>query len=77
MKWESGCLLALAVLLIGSGAQSASREQPKRATLALDKLELRNVKAEPVTYLGRRAMRLSRTFAVADIFRFFCRYFYC
>jgi hypothetical protein len=59
MKWESGCLLALAVLLIGSGAQSASREQPKRATLALDKLELRNVKAEPVTYLGRRAMRLS------------------
>lgn len=35
-------------------------------SLALDKLELRNVKAEPVTYLGRRAMRITDDAPHAD-----------
>src|SRR5580704_17400526 len=59
MKSESVSLLTLAVLLISSAAQSGGQERQKPATLALDKLELHNVKAEPVTYLGRRAMRVS------------------
>ena len=59
MKSELRYLLALAVLLITSGAQSVTRERPKPATLTLDKLELHNVKAEPVTYLGLRAMRVT------------------
>src|ERR1700730_9141360 len=59
MKSESTYVLTLAVLLISSGAQSAGQGRQKPATLALDKLELHNVKAEPVTYLGRRAMRVS------------------
>jgi hypothetical protein len=59
MKSESTHMFALAVLLISSGAQSGGQERQRPATLALDKLELHNVKAEPVTYLGRRAMRVS------------------
>jgi hypothetical protein len=59
MKSESTYVLTLAVLLISSGAQSGAQDRQKPATLALDKLELHNVKAEPVTYLGRRAMRVS------------------
>ena len=50
---------AFAVLLISAGAQSAGQERQKPVTLALDKLELHNVKAEPVTYLGRAAVRVS------------------
>jgi hypothetical protein len=45
--------------LISSAAQSGVQEGQKQAALALDKLELHNVKAEPVTYLGRRAMRVT------------------
>jgi hypothetical protein len=56
---KSGSTFALAVLLIGLGVQSGDQERQKPATFALDKLELHNVKAEPVTYLGRRAMRVS------------------
>jgi len=52
-------LLALAVLMVSSGQKLASQERQKPAGLALDKLELRNVKAEPVTYLGRSAIRVS------------------
>jgi len=52
-------VFALAVLLVSSGQKLASQERQKPAGLALDKLELRNVKAEPVTYLGRSAMRIS------------------
>src|SRR2546425_10488741 len=59
MKSESTYVFMLAVLLISSGAQSGGQERQKPATLALDKLELHNVKAEPVTYLGRSAMRVS------------------
>jgi hypothetical protein len=59
MKSESVSVFTLAVFLLSSGAPSGSQERPKPATLALDKLELHNVKAEPVTYLGRRAMRVS------------------
>src|SRR5215470_1380816 len=49
---------ALAVLLIGAMA-SGGQEQRKPAALVLDKLELHNVKAEAVTYLGRSAMRVT------------------
>src|SRR4029077_5541480 len=59
MKSESTYMLTLAVLLISSGALSGGQERQKPARLALDKLELHNVKAEPVTYLGRGAMRVS------------------
>jgi hypothetical protein len=59
MKSESTYAFALAVLLISAGAQSGGQERQKPARLALEKLELHNVKAEPVTYLGRAAMRVS------------------
>ena len=59
MKSESAYVFALAVLLTGSGALSGAQEQQKPARLALDKLEPHNVKAEPVAYLGRGAMRVS------------------
>ena len=59
MKSKSTYVFTLAVLLISSGAQSGGQERQKPARLALDKLELHNVKAEPVTYLGRGAMRVS------------------
>src|SRR6266849_8687866 len=59
MKSESSYVFALAGLLISSGAQSGGQERQKAARLALDKLELHNVKAEPVTHLGRGAMRVS------------------
>jgi len=59
MKSESTYMFILAVLLIGSGAQSGGQERQRPASLALDKLELHNVKAQPVTYLGRSAMRVS------------------
>ena len=50
---------ALAVLLVGSQAQSSGQVQQKAAGLLLEKLELHNVKAEPVTYLGRSAVRVT------------------
>jgi hypothetical protein len=59
MKPEWRHVFALAVLLISSAARSAGEERPKPTTLALDKLELHNVKAEPVTYLGRAAVRVT------------------
>jgi hypothetical protein len=45
----------LALLSITSATQSGSQGQQKRAGLGFDKLELHNVKAEPVTYLGHSA----------------------
>jgi hypothetical protein len=59
MKSESTYVFTLAVLLIGSAAQSGGQERQKPVRLAMDKLELHNVKAEPVTYLARGAMRVS------------------
>jgi hypothetical protein len=59
MKSESTYVFTLAVFLISSGALSGGQERQKPAKLALDKLELHNVKAEPVAYLGRGAMRVS------------------
>jgi hypothetical protein len=50
---------ALTVLLVGSRAQSAGQALQKAAGLPLEKLELHNVKAEPVTYLGRSAARVT------------------
>jgi len=58
MKSNLTCVSALAVLLIGAMA-SGGQEQRKPAALVLDKLELHNVKAEAVTYLGRSAMRVT------------------
>jgi len=58
MKSNLTCVSALAVLLIGAMA-SGGQEPRKPAALVLDKLELHNVKAEAVTYLGRSAMRVT------------------
>jgi hypothetical protein len=58
MKSRLPWVFTLTALLIGVGA-SGGQAPPQPARLALDKLELHNVKAEPVTYLGRSAMRVS------------------
>jgi hypothetical protein len=50
---------ALTVLLVGSVTQSADQARQKAVGVALDKLELHNVKAEQVTYLGRGAVRVT------------------
>src|SRR5882724_540319 len=50
---------ALTVLLVGSRAQLAGQVRQKAAGLPLEKLELHNVKAEPVTHLGRSAVRVT------------------
>jgi hypothetical protein len=59
MKSELACGLALTVLLLGLQTQSAGQVQHKAGGLALEKLELRNVKVEQVTYLGRGAVRVT------------------
>ena len=59
MKTKLTYVFALAVLLVSSGAKIRGQQGQKLAGLALDKLELRNVKAEPVTYLGRSAVRVT------------------
>ena len=59
MKTKLTHVFALAALLASSGAKIRGQQGQKLAGLALDKLELRNVKAEPVTYLGRSAVRVS------------------
>ena len=56
-EWMYG--LTWAVLLISSQAQSAGQAPQKAAELRLEKLELHNVKAEPVTHLGRSAVRIT------------------
>src|SRR4030081_612904 len=61
MKSKSTHFFTLAVLLISSGAESAGQERQKPAPLALDKLDLHNVKAEPVLYRDRTAIRVSDT----------------
>ena len=58
MKSKLICAFTLAVLTASSGTQSGGQVR-KVSGLALDKLELHNVKAEPVTYLGRAAMRIT------------------
>jgi hypothetical protein len=50
---------AFAVLIVGSESQSGGQVRQRAVGLALDKLELHNVKVEPVTYLGRAAMRVT------------------
>ena len=59
MKSKLRCASALAVLLVSSPAWSGGQERQKPARIALEKLEIRNVNAEPVTYLGRSAMRVT------------------
>src|ERR1700676_1257542 len=59
MKSELAYAFALAVFLITAGAQSGGQERQKPARLALEKLELHNVKAEPVLYRDRAAVRVS------------------
>ncbi len=51
--------LAWTVLLAGSQTQSAGQVRQKAAGLTLEKLELHNVKGEPVTHLGRSAVRIT------------------
>src|SRR5215472_2941433 len=58
MKSEWISAFAIAVLLVGA-RHSAVRAQQKPSLLGLDKLELHNVKAEPVSYLGRPAVRVT------------------
>jgi len=53
------CACAFCVLSLGLGTDSAAQARQKAAGLALDKLEVHNVKAEPVTYKGRAAMRVT------------------
>jgi hypothetical protein len=59
MKSELMCAFALAVLSARPGACLSGQVRQKASGLVLDKLELHNVKAEPVTYLGRAAMRIT------------------
>ncbi len=59
MKSEWMCAFALAVLLVSLETQSGGQARQKAPGLVLDKLELHNVKAEQVTYLGRAAMRVT------------------
>jgi hypothetical protein len=59
MKSRLMCACGFAALLVGSGGQSVSQVRQKTFPLVLDKLELHNVKAEPVTYLGRAAVRIT------------------
>lgn len=40
---------------------SPGRPTPRTDALAIDKFELRNVRAEPVTYIGREAIRITDT----------------
>lgn len=52
-------MVALTVLLASSQAQSAGQAGQNAVGIALNKLELQNVKAEAVTYLGRGAVRIT------------------
>lgn len=58
MKSEWISTFAIGVLLV-SATPSPVQAQQKPLSLAFDKLELRNVKAEPVTYQGRAAVRVT------------------
>jgi hypothetical protein len=50
---------ALGVVLVGSQSQSTGQARQKAGMLPLEKLELHNVKAEPASYLGRGAVRVT------------------
>lgn len=53
------CGFAFCVLSLGLGTGSAGQARQKASGLALDKLEVHNVKAEPATYQGRAAVRVT------------------
>lgn len=59
MKPGLMCAFAFCVLSVALGTDSAGQARQKASGLALDKLEVHNVKAEPVTYQGRAAMRVT------------------
>ncbi len=59
MRSELMNVFALSLLLVGLQTQSAGPARQKAAGLPLEKLELHNVKAEPVTHLGRSAVRIT------------------
>jgi hypothetical protein len=59
MKSGRTLFLALAAFWTGAVLPSAAPQSARTTGLALDKLEVHNVKAEPVTYLGRRAVRVT------------------
>ena len=58
MNSKSKRAFALAVFLISSAAQSGGQERQGSVSLALTKLELHNVNAAPLTYLGRNAIHV-------------------
>lgn len=59
-------LAVVLVLLVGPLImQLSAQERPETLRLTVNRLELRNVKAEPVTYRGRAAMRVTEAGANA------------
>jgi hypothetical protein len=63
MRATSSAALVSVLLFLGSHATSAEKMPAKPIALSAEKLELHNVKAEPVTYLGRSAVRVTDAFA--------------
>ena len=59
MRPELMHAIGLAVLLVSSQTPSAGQAQQGAVGLALDRLELQNVKAEAAIYLGRGAVRIT------------------
>lgn len=59
MKLKIPSVVVLALLVGSSVRQSSGQERPETLRLALNKLELRNVKAKAVTYRGHAAMRVA------------------
>ena len=53
------CISVFAVFLLALGVQSIGQERQQTLTLPLHKLELHNVAAKPVTYLGRAAVKIT------------------
>jgi hypothetical protein len=65
MKLKMTCAVVLALLVGPSIRQLSGQERPETLKLAVNRLELKNVKAEPVTYRGRAAIRITEAGANA------------
>lgn len=59
MRSQWICALAISIFVVGVGVGTRAQERQKAEPLALEKLELHNVKAEQVTYRGRAATRVT------------------
>jgi hypothetical protein len=53
------CTFTAAIIFVSPGIQSVKQTRQNTLELSLDKLELHNVKAEQVTYLGRAAVSIT------------------